>query len=203
VLFVAACAYVAAVFLVGDARRRGQPDMVGYFSRRAIPAGLLTGALAAADLALLRDSGPYLFDRLTGTALPLVAAAGLAGATALGAIALRRPWQLRLRVMAAVAVACIVGGWGWAQYPYLLPTQLSLTAGSAPVATLRAELAVIGLAALIVGPAYVYLLRLQQRDLLQETPTSAELRRAATQNGAESDPASAPAGRRTPSSRPP
>ncbi|SFL95470.1 cytochrome d ubiquinol oxidase subunit II [Geodermatophilus ruber] len=176
-LFVAACAYVAAVYLVGDSHRRDQPDLVRYFSRRALAAGVLTGALAAVNLVLLHGSAPYLFDRLTGPALPLVVASVVAGIAALVVIVLQRPWALR--TLAAIAVATVVGGWGWAQYPYLLPPSLTLAAGSAPVATMRAELAVAALVVVIVAPSYGYLLWLQQHDRLQEIPTTAELREEA------------------------
>lgn len=185
-LFVCACAYIGAVYLVGDCHRRDEPDLVAYFSRRAVAAGVLTGALAGATFALLSWSSPYVFDRLIGVALPLVIVSMLSGAGALAMIVLGRPWALR--IFAALAVACVVAGWGWAQYPYLLPTSLTLGAGSAPVATLNAELAVIGMAALFVVPAFVYLYWLQQHGRLTQSPSSGELRAAvAAQSGAAGD----------------
>ena len=68
-LFVATCAYIGAVYLVGDSARRGDEEMVRYFSRRALAAGLVTGAFAAATFALLHWSAPYLFGRLTGAGI--------------------------------------------------------------------------------------------------------------------------------------
>ena len=38
-MFVASGAYLAAVFLVGDARRAGEADLERYFARRALGAG--------------------------------------------------------------------------------------------------------------------------------------------------------------------
>src|SRR5438105_11281455 len=52
-LFVAACAYVSAVFLVVEARQRGHQDLVRYFSLRATAAGVVTGALAGRTFAEL------------------------------------------------------------------------------------------------------------------------------------------------------
>jgi hypothetical protein len=94
-LFVAACAFIGAVYLVGDVTRRGHDDLVPYFGRRAILSGGVTGVLAAVNLALLHGSAPYIFGRLTGVALPLVIVSVLAGAAAvalivLGPAALRR-----------------------------------------------------------------------------------------------------------------
>src|SRR5262245_9415350 len=62
-LFVAACAYISAVFLVLEARQRGQRELTSYFARRAIAAGLVTGALAGGTFAELSASAPRVFDR--------------------------------------------------------------------------------------------------------------------------------------------
>src|SRR5438128_2201748 len=46
VLAVAVCAYLAAVYLVWDARRLGDTEMVDYFRRRAIAAAFAGGAVS-------------------------------------------------------------------------------------------------------------------------------------------------------------
>ncbi len=178
-LFVAACAYVSAVFLVLEARQRGHQDLLRYFSLRATAAGVLTGALAGGTFAELSTSAPYVYGRLTGIALPLVAISIAAGIAVLGMLWLRWYHALFLRVTAAIAVAAVVWGWGLAQYPYLLPTSLSLAAGSAPTATLVAEFVVAGLAVLLVAPGFALLYYLQQRRMLTAAGTEADLRLAA------------------------
>jgi len=178
-LFVAACAYVSAVFLVLEARERGYQDLARYFSRRAAAAGVLSGALAGGTLAELSVSAPRVFDRLTGIALPLVAISVAAGIAVLGMLWLRWYHPLGLRAAAAIAVTAVVFGWGLAQYPYLFPTSLSLAAGSAPTASLVAEFVVAGLAVLLVAPAFAVLYVLQQRRLLTAAETDADLRQAA------------------------
>ena len=45
-MFVATSAYLAAVFLVGDARRAGERDMESYFVRRALAAAAVAGFAA-------------------------------------------------------------------------------------------------------------------------------------------------------------
>src|SRR5690349_6329597 len=57
-LFVGACGYLAAVYLVGEAARRGAARMQAYFTRRAQAAGIVTGALSLAVLAGLHGSAP-------------------------------------------------------------------------------------------------------------------------------------------------
>jgi cytochrome bd ubiquinol oxidase subunit II len=193
-LFVAACAYVSAVFLVLEARQRGHEELRRYFSLRATAAGLVTGALAGGTFTQLSVSAPRLFAGLTGRALPLVAISIAAGIAVLGMLWRRWHHAVFLRVTAAIAVAAVVWGWGLAQYPYLLPTSLSLGAGSAPTASLVAEFVVAGLAVLFVAPGFALLYLLQQRGMLAATQTDADLRLAAQpQQTAPGQPAAAPA----------
>jgi cytochrome d ubiquinol oxidase subunit II len=178
-LFVAACAYVSAVFLVPEARQRGHRELTRYFALRATAAGLLTGGLAGGTFAELSASSPHVFAGLTGTALPLVAISIAAGIAALGMLWMRWYHSLGLRVTAAIAVAAVVCGWGLAQYPYLFPTTLSLAAGSAPKASLVGEFVVAGLALVLVAPGFALLYFLQQRRMLTAHETDADLRLAA------------------------
>jgi cytochrome bd ubiquinol oxidase subunit II len=175
-LFVAACAYISAVYLVLEARQRGQGELTRYFSLRATAAGVVTGALAGATFGELSVSAPHVYDRLTGLALPLVAVSIAAGIAVLGMLWLHWYHAMFLRATAAVAVATVVFGWGLAQYPYLLPTSLSLAAGSAPTASLVAEFIVAGLAVLLVAPGFVILYVLQQRHMLSAAGSDADLR---------------------------
>jgi cytochrome bd ubiquinol oxidase subunit II len=178
-LFVAACAYVSAVYLVAEARQRAQRALARYFSLRATAAGAITGALAGGTFAELSVSSPHVFAGLTGIALPLVAISIAAGIAVLVMLWLDWYDPLWLRLTAAIAVATVVGGWGLAQYPYLIPTTLSLAAGSAPNATMVAEFVVAGLAVLLVVPGFALLYFLQQQRMLTAAGSDADLRLAA------------------------
>jgi cytochrome d ubiquinol oxidase subunit II len=191
-LFVAACAYVSAVFLVLEARQRDHQDLMRYFSLRATAAGVVAGALAGGTFAELPASAPHVFAGLTGIALPLVAISIAAGIAVLGMLWLRWYHALVLRVTAAIAVATVVWGWGLAQYPYLFPTSLSLAAGSAPTPSLVAEFVVAGLAVLLVAPAFALLYFLQQRRMLTAAETDADLRLDAQPGQALRDRPAAP-----------
>jgi cytochrome d ubiquinol oxidase subunit II len=59
---VATGAYLASVFLVSDARRAGTPDLERYFINRALVAAVVTGALAAVGLVVLRRDARSIFD---------------------------------------------------------------------------------------------------------------------------------------------
>lgn len=167
-LFVATGAYLAAVFLVSDARRAGSRDLERYFTDRALIAAVVAGALAAAGLGVMHGRARYVFDGLTGDGLPLVILSALCGIAVL--VLLYRGVRRGARPLAVGAVAAVIGGWGVAQWPYLLPEKLTISAAAAPSATLTGLLIVFGVAVLIVLPAIGLLFTLAQRNLIEETP---------------------------------
>jgi cytochrome d ubiquinol oxidase subunit II len=165
-LFVATGAYLAAVFLVSDARRFGDADLIGYFAVRARAAAIVAGALAVAGIFALRADARYVYDGLTGDALPLVLASLVCGAAALAL--LWRGERRGVRPLAVAAVVAVIWGWGVAQYDYLLPKTLTIEAGAAASETLTVLLVIFGLAVVIVLPALGLLFALDQRSLLEE-----------------------------------
>jgi cytochrome d ubiquinol oxidase subunit II len=167
-LFVAWCAYLAAVFLVSDARRARAPDLERYFVRRALVAAIATGALAAVGLVALHADAPVVFDGLTGDGLPLVILSGVCGIAVL--VLLYRGARRGTRVLAVGAVAAVVWGWAVAQHPYLLPPTLTIDDAAAPSSTLTGLLIVFGVAVILVLPALGLLFTLVQRNLVEETP---------------------------------
>jgi cytochrome d ubiquinol oxidase subunit II len=164
-LFVGACGYLAAVYLVGEAARRGDRQLQVYFTRRAQAAGIVAGALSLATLVELHTSNAALFSRLTGRALPLVIIAGLCGLAVLALLTAGR--RGGVRVIAAVGVAAVIWGWGVAQYPVLLPgTTVTLSNAGAPHATLVAIVVLFVVAVVLVGPSFALLFSLQGRRVL-------------------------------------
>jgi cytochrome d ubiquinol oxidase subunit II len=166
-LFVATSAYLAAVFLVSDARRAGEPDLERYFVVRALGAALAAGVLAVAGIVALHEDARYLYDGLTGDGLPLVIVSALCGIAV--PVLLVRGARRGARPLAVGAVVAVVWGWGVAQHPYLLPQVLTIDAGAAPSATLTAVLIVFGAAVLVVIPSLALLYTLAQRSLIEES----------------------------------
>jgi len=164
-MFVASGAYLAAVFLVGDARRSGDEEMERYFERRALGAALAAGAFAAAGLVALHGEARYVFDRLTSQGLPLAILSLLCGAALLAV--LLRGGRRPLRPLAAGAVVAVIWGWGIAQFPYLLPTSLRIDQAAAPDPTMTIVFIVFAAAAVLVLPSLGLLYTLAQRDLLE------------------------------------
>ena len=166
-LFVATGAYLSAVFLVSDARRAGARDLERYFANRALIAAVVAGAFAAAGLVALHRDARYVFDRLTSQALPLIILSVACGIGFL--VLLRRNARRGRRALAVGAVSAVIWGWGVAQYPYLLPTQLTIADAAAPSETLDSVLIVFGIAVLVILPALGLLFVLAQRNLVEET----------------------------------
>jgi cytochrome bd ubiquinol oxidase subunit II len=163
-LAVLTCAFLAAVFLVAEARRRDEHELERWFRARARLAAAATGALALAGIAILHADAPRLFHQLLRPGLPLVLVSAAAGVAVLLLLPTAPPRLLQL--LGAVAVAAVVAGWGAAQYPYLLGTHTSIGATAAPTPTLWALTVVAAAAAVIVVPALGLLFALQQRSRL-------------------------------------
>jgi cytochrome d ubiquinol oxidase subunit II len=166
VLAVSVAAYLAAVFLVRDAGRLSDDAMVAYFRRRAMAAGLVAGLVALAGILVLSDDATYLYDGLTSRALPLVIVSAVCGVGAL--VLLGRRTRIGARLAGVAAVASLLVAWGVAQWDYLLPESLTVSAAAAPSGTIAAVLVATGLAVVLVVPGFGLLYVLDQKTLLPE-----------------------------------
>ena len=70
------------------------------------------------------------------------------------------------RVLAMGAVATVVFGWGVAQWPYILPTTLKVSAAAAPDPTLETIVVVFVVAAIVILPSLGFLYVLDQKGLV-------------------------------------
>ncbi len=165
VLFVVAGAYVAAVFLVSDARREDDADLERYFEARALASAIAAGIVAVAGILALRDDARYVYDGLTGDGLPLLILSGLCGIGAL--VLLRRRARRGVRELAVGAVVAVIAGWAVAQHPYLLPETLTIQEGAGTSDTLTVVLIVFVVALLVVIPSIALLYTLGQRSMLE------------------------------------
>ena len=166
VLAVTVGAYLASVYLIWDAHRLAEATMVEYFRRRAVVAAVVAGVVAFVGIFVLRADARYVFDGLASRALPLVIVSALCGVASF--FLLRRRAHRGARLAAVGAVASIIWAWGVAQWPYILPTSLKVSAAAAPSATLATLLIVFGVAAVVIVPSLGLLYVLDQRSLLPE-----------------------------------
>ena len=154
-LAVAVCAYLAAVYLIADARRWATPRSSATSGGGALGAGVVTGALALGGILVLRSDAPRTYDRLTDEALPLVLISAVLGVADRGAARARaapgHPAHGRRRG------ATVVGRWGVAQWPYILPRDAHLLPGGRRRDTLWWVVAVFGVALVVVVPSIALL----------------------------------------------
>jgi cytochrome d ubiquinol oxidase subunit II len=170
VLAITVCAYLAAVYLVFDARRIGDLAMVEYFRERAVVSAVAAGFVAFAGIFVLHDYAKHVYDGLTSRALPLVVISALCGVTSL--VLLHRGAHRYARLFSAGAVATVVGAWGVAQWPYILPTSLKVSAAAAPDPTLTTILVVFVIAAVVILPSLGWLYLLDQKGRLLADDTT-------------------------------
>jgi len=160
-------AYLAAVFLAGDARRAELPDLENAFRARALGAGAVAGIAAMAGLLVLRSDARFVYDGLTsGSGLAAIAISALAG-IATFALVWTRNFELA-RGTSAVAVGAVIVGWVVAIRPDFLPGELTLDQAAAPDATLTALVISIGIGLLILVPSLWYLYRLVLQGRLDQ-----------------------------------
>jgi cytochrome d ubiquinol oxidase subunit II len=160
-LAVVAAAYLAAVFLSGDAARIGDRELEAAFRQRALAAGLVAGAIAVAGLAVVRHDAPRLYHGLVeGRGLGGLAVSIAAGIATLGLVWRRRYESARFS--AALAVTAIIVGWGLAQAPVLIQG-LTVRQAAAPHDTLVALVVAVLAGGAILFPALALLFRLVLR----------------------------------------
>jgi cytochrome d ubiquinol oxidase subunit II len=164
-LAVATCAYLAAVYLTVEARRRGEHELVQAFRTRALASGLAAGAIALIGIAVLHADARQLFEGLAGRAAPLIILSGAGGVATL-VLVVRRSY-VWARLAAALAVTAVVWGWGVGQYPYLLEGTVSIKQASGAPATLRAMLVSLAVGAVLLVPSLAALLVLAGRGDLE------------------------------------
>jgi cytochrome d ubiquinol oxidase subunit II len=156
ILALALFAFLAAVYLTVAA-----PTLAlrHDFRRRAYGAAVVVFAAAVSGLLLAGTEAPHLGTRLAATwsALSLQLAIAVTGLTTLVALS-RSAWRVA-RVMAATQVSLILWGWALAQYPYLVPFNLTIRDAAAPRITLVLLLGCLAGGSLLLIPSLIYLFR--------------------------------------------
>ena len=140
-------AYLAAVYLTLETT---EPELQADFRLRALVSGVWL--LMMAGLALALAPHREVLDHRLGA---LMGVAALAAFWAL--------WRRRYRVAriaAAGQVVLILWGWGVAQYPFMLPPDLTIGGAAAPKVTLELVLIAVGLGAIVLFPSLYYLFKI-------------------------------------------
>jgi cytochrome d ubiquinol oxidase subunit II len=152
---ISLCAYLAATYLMVETVPR--PELERDFRVRALAAALASGAFGLAGIAIAWLQAPLLFDRLTHAGLPFLVLALLNGPLAAWAVLRWHPHLARIAVVAQVVF--VLWAWAVAQWPYLIPPDLTIGSAVAPVGTLNVMLVVIVIGMAILLPSQWLLFR--------------------------------------------
>lgn len=156
-LFILALfSWLAALYLVYEAKEEA---LRSEFRRRALIAGGASGLLGAITLILARTSAPKLWEGLTASWFSPLLLAALT-LTGLGALAATGKCKDQLaRLLGAANITLVVGGWGTAQYPYLVYPDLTISGSAAPASVLAPVFFTLLIGLIVIAPAFVYLYR--------------------------------------------
>ncbi len=162
---VAVCAFLASAYLTREAAAAGDVALTDRWRRRALLTGALVGVLATGGIALVTVDAPEVWDGMRERAWPLIIVMVTSNLLSLWGL-WRRRWNLAA-VGAAGTVAAIMWGWALAQYPLLVPSQLTVDAAKAPdtVLTIMAWGVVAGLVLLVPALVLLFSLFKTQRSL--------------------------------------
>ena len=161
VFALALFAFLAAVYLTVEAQTR---ELQEDFRWRALVAGVVVGVLALTVFVLAKNGAPTVRAGISRTwwALGLHLLTAIFATSAFIAL-----WTRRYKVArfcAAAQVTLILLGWAFAQYPYLIEPDFTISSAAAPAATLELLLAALIAGALVLFPSYYYLFRIFKLD---------------------------------------
>jgi cytochrome d ubiquinol oxidase subunit II len=148
-------AFLAATYLTVEAAR--DRELQNDFRRRAMISGLVLPVIAYGTLIAAEPLAPRVHTMLlhSQVGMPFHVAAFIAGLGAILALWTRR---FRLaRFAAAALVTLILWGWLVAQFPYMIPPELTIFEAAASPATLRAFAIAIAAGAVVLIPSLWYL----------------------------------------------
>ncbi len=149
-------AFLAATYLTLET---DNADLRDDFRVRALGAGILTGALAFVSLGLARSGAPDLYGALTrrSWSWPFHLTTGVVAVVALLALVARS--HAVARALVVVQTSLILLGWGLAQYPYVIPPDLTFQGAAAPRAVLWPVIVCLAAGLVVLVPSWIYLFR--------------------------------------------
>ncbi len=156
VLALSLFAMLAAVYLAYET----QDDALREdFRRRALAAAAAVFVAAFGALAVSQRDAPMMRAGLLGSAwaVPLQVATGISAITAIGALWWRHYPVARLA--AATQLSLILWGWAFAQFPYVVPSSLTIRNSVAPRVTLVIVAWALVAGAVLLIPSLFYLRR--------------------------------------------
>lgn len=157
-------AFLAAVYLTNET---ADPALQNDFRLRALITGGLVGVFAFLSIfLLLAESSSFALRFLNNPFFwPLQLVTGILAIACLATLFLRR-YRLS-RWLAILQVTFILLGWGMAQFPVLVPPNLTIEAAASPPQTLKILIPVLLFGVIVLFPCLYFLLRLFKRPPVQ------------------------------------
>jgi cytochrome d ubiquinol oxidase subunit II len=147
-------AFLAATYLTVETK--SEPELQNDFRRRAIWSGLALAPIALLVFVSSKNGAPEMFHRLTAWWSPL-----LLIWTSLFAVAALICLWLRKFILASASaigqVTLILIGWSLAQFPNLIPPDITIANSAAPESTLRLLIIALGIGAIALFPSLGFL----------------------------------------------
>lgn len=155
-LALAVCASLAAVYLTVEAKRRNDEELEMAFRTRAFIALGILGILGVVALFLSVSEANPLWNGLIHQALWAVIVTVLLGVAVATALFFKR--YPIARILIIMEVGAILGTWGLAQNPYLIPPNITLAGAASPQLTMRDFFisAIVGMCVLIPSMWFLF-----------------------------------------------
>ena len=154
-LGLALCATIAPFYLTVEAERSDQQELMETFRKRGLLANVVVGVLSLICLALTSHYAPQLWSGMLGHALWAIAATAILWIAATTILFLRH-YKLA-RVLVVLEVASLLGTWGVAQLPYIIPPDLTIPVAASPTTTLWEFLITALIGVLVIVPSIWFL----------------------------------------------
>lgn len=134
-LALALCATIAPIYLTVEAQRVKNEGLASTFRRRALIASAIMAVLGILSLILASSEAPILWHGMLDHALWAVIVTALIGVATAAAVFFR--YFRTARLLIGVTTGALLGTWGLAQLPYIIPPDLTVTAAASPPTTLK------------------------------------------------------------------
>ena len=153
---VTLCATLAAIYLIVEARDNAHDEqMVERYRLHALIAGGITAVLGMLGLLLSVSEAPLLWQGMLSHGVPVVIVTMIIGL--LTAITLFMRHYRFARVFIVAETAFMLGAWGLAQFPYIIPPRATIDNSANDPSVISILLVCIAIGMVILIPSLYYL----------------------------------------------
>jgi cytochrome d ubiquinol oxidase subunit II len=153
---VTLCATIAAVYLTVEARdTEHDKELAESYRWKALIAGAITAVLGALGLGLSSIESPILWHGMLIRAWPVVIVTMIIGLATAATLYTR--YYSTARILIIAETAFMLGAWGLAQYPYIIPISYTISNSANDPNVINAVLIGIACGMTILIPSLYYL----------------------------------------------